>query len=325
MKKIAILLFLLFLPVAVFAQETDAKIPTDIFQFAPDVRITEPVSRDLIAVGGKVEIADNVAQDLFALAGTIEIISDVAGDVRVAGTRVIINSNIGGNLAILAQTVEIQSNAVIAGSAKIRAENVLIDGKIMSDAQIDAYNLEQNGTIAGELVYEKIETKKSKQSSFGWFFRLIGLFGMLVVGLLFVSIWPKAVRKSISGSIKNPIKDFIYGVIALIAGPIVVLVLLLTVIGIPLGLILLASYLIALYLAQIFVGIILGTYIIGAFKGREKASKSSLLITMVTGIIVLWLICGIPGAGGLLKLIAIIWGLGVLVNLEIKAFKKLES
>ena len=324
MKKIAILLFVLLFPVAVFAQDTQIK--ADMFEFAPDIKITEPVSRDLVVVGGKIEIADKVEQDVFAAGGTINILADVAGDVMAAGTRLVIDSEIQGNVSALAQTIEITENANILGSMRIKAETVIISGNIQGNAQIDAYELEQTGIIAGELNYKKIESKKhTSKNSFLWFFRLIGLFGMLIVGLILVSIWPKAIKRLISGSIKNPLKDFAFGIAALIATPIIVLVLMLTIIGFPLALILVAAYLIALYLAQILTGIILGTYLFGAFKGRDHAKKSPLLAIMIIGVIVLWLITGIPVVGGLLKLIAIIWGLGILINLELQAFKKLES
>jgi len=323
MKKIAIVLFILLFPCVSFAQDSKP-VPRDVFEFAPDVQITEPVSRDLIAVGGKVNIAQKVDQDVFVAGGNISITADVEGDVRAIGTHLIIDSNIGGNLAVLAQSVEIKENAVISGSVRIKAENVIINGEILSDAVIDAINLEQNGIIGGALEYKKIEQRKVPKTSFSWFFRLIGLFGMLVVGLILISIWPKAVKSAISLSIKNPIKDFLFGAVALISTPIVVIVLLLTLIGFPLGLILLAIYLIALYFAQIFVGVILGTYIFGAIKGSKQAEKTSLLLIMITGVVVLWLIVGIPGIGWLLKLIASIWGLGILINMKIKAFKKLE-
>ena len=324
MKKIAIFLFFLLIPSIAFAQEESVK-PQDLFEFAPDVRIEAPASRDVVVVGGKVQITENVAQDLFAAGGTIEITGDVGDDIRVAGTRVIINSRINGNAAILAGTVEIGPNAVISGSARIKAETVVLNGTISQDAIIDAVDFQQNGTISGELIYKKIEKREPSKNAFSWFFRLIGLFGMLIVGLIMVNIWPKLIKHATQRSMKNPTKDFLYGIIGLIATPLVVIVLMLTLIGFPLGIILLTAYLIALYFAQIFTGIILGTYLFGAFKGREQAKKSSLLAILVVGVIVLWLITGLPYVGALIKLISIIWGLGILAVMKIESIKKLAE
>ena len=148
---------------------------------------------------------------------------------------------------------------------------------------------------------------------------------MLVVGLVLVSIWPKSIRTATARSIKKPVHDILWGLGVLVAAPIAIIVLVFTVICIPLALILGAGLFVALDLAKIFVGIILGTYIFGAIRGREIASKYSLLATMVLGVVVLWLVTGIPGIGWILKLLAMIWGLGLLVNLKLSTIKKVES
>lgn len=314
MKKISIFLLFLFLPLCVFAQDSEVVgNGDDVFRFSPDVQINEPLARDFIGGGGTVRISQRVGQDVFVVGGSIFVDSGVGGDLRAAGNHVVINSNIGGNIAVLAQIVEIGENAKIEGSARIYAQEVIIYGEIKKDAVIDAVNLDQKGTIGGNLEYKKIEPKKY-DTSFGWFFRLVGLFGMLVVGLIFVSIFPKTIRKIVSSDIKNPFKDLLYGAVGLIVVPIASVVLMLTIIGFPIGLILMILYLIALYLGQVFVGIILGTYIFGIFKGKREASKFSLMWTMVVGIVILWMISGIPSLGGLIKILAIIWGLGIILR-----------
>ena len=296
MKKIAIFAIILFFPSMIYAQHS-AKKAEDAFDFAPNIRIREPVGRDLVVVGGTVDISEKVGKDLFALGGTITIASDIDGDVLAAGTKVIISSSIGGNVSILAKKVEILPGAKIAGSVRIRAVEVALDGDIAGDAVIDAEQFEQTGAISGGLQYNKIERQKSSPNALSWFFRLVSLFGMLVIGLLLVNIFPKAMRNSISASMKNPAKDFLCGIIGLVATPLAVIVLMLTIIGFPFALILGAAYLVLLYLAQIFVGIILGTYIFGALKGKDRASRYSLMATMVVGIVVFWLIAGIPSLG----------------------------
>ncbi|MBI1961101.1 MAG: hypothetical protein HYS45_00175 [Parcubacteria group bacterium] len=297
----------------------------DYFSFVAEVRIPEEGARDVVAFGGVVNINNPVAQDVLAAGGTVIIQSPVSGDVRVAGGRVVIESDIGGNVAVLAQTVEILPGSTIAGSVEIRARDVVIGGTIAKDAHIVAETLEQNGSIGGELVHDLKASPDYEHTPIGWFFRIVSLFGMLVVGLALVSVFPNSMRAAVHASIKNPAKDLLWGLGALAATPIAVLVLALTIIGLPLGMLLGLGYVVALYLAKILVGIILGTYLLGALRGREQAQKASLLGIMVLGIFVLWLITGIPVIGGILKLIAMIWGLGMLVNLKIQAIKRFES
>ncbi|MBI2051009.1 MAG: polymer-forming cytoskeletal protein [Parcubacteria group bacterium] len=297
----------------------------DYFSFVAEVRVPEEGARDVVAAGGVVDINNPVAQDVLALGGTVIIQSQVSGDVRLAGKRVVIASDISGNAAVLAQTVEIRPGSTIAGSMEIRAKDVVIEGTILGDAHIAAETLLQNGTIGGELTHDPIGTPGYERSPIAWFFRIISLFGMLVTGLVLVSVTPLLVRYMVRESIKNPGRDILWGVAALALVPIAALVLSLTVIGFPLGVILGTSLFVALYIAKILVGIALGTYLIGAFRGREEAQKASLLWTMVLGIAVLWLVIGIPSIGWLLKLVALVWGLGMLVRLGFRLFKALES
>ena len=99
----------------------------------------------------------------------------------------------------------------------------------------------------------------------------------------------------------------------------------LTIIGFPLALILAAMYAISLYIAKVFVGIVLGTYIFGAFKGRDATSKASLLGIMVVGVAVLWLVSGIPVIGWFIQLIAIIWGLGLMIKIKKRSIQRMEK
>ena len=304
---------------------SDPESVRDYFSFVAEVHVPEEGARDVIAAGGVVDINNPVSQDVLALGGTVIIQAPVAGDVRVAGKRVVIESDINGNVAVLAQTVEIRPGSAIAGSVEIRAKDVVIGGTIIGDAHIASETLEQNGSIGGELVHDLKASPNYEHTPIGWFFRVVSLFGMLVIGLALVSVFPNSMRRAVHASIKNPGRDLLWGLGTFAAIPIAALVLILTIIGLPLGVLLGLGYAVAVYLAKIFVGIVLGTYVLGAFRGREQAQKASLLGIMVLGVFVLWLVTGIPVIGGILKLIAMIWGLGMLVNLKIQAIKRFES
>ncbi|MDP3995621.1 MAG: hypothetical protein Q8P78_03335 [bacterium] len=311
------------------AQETGEEAPIepvqDYFAFLAEVHVPEAGARDVIALGGVIDINNPVSQDVLAAGGDIIIQSQVLGDVRLAGNTVTINSDIGGNVAVFAKRVEISENATIGGSAHIRAQEVVMNGAIIGDAHIVSQTLANTGSIGGELSHELASRPNTARSPLEWFFRVASLFGMLVVGLVLVSVFPKSMRHGAHASITHPGKDMLWGLLALFAAPIAAFVLMLTIIGVPLGLLLGAGYIVSLYLAQILAGLVIGTYVLGAIRGREHAQKSSLLLIMVIGVSVLWLITGIPAIGGIIKLVAIIWGLGMMVTLKFWAMRTLES
>lgn len=304
---------------------SDASDPKDFFSFVAEVHVPEAGARDVIAAGGVVDINNPVLQDVLAAGGTVIIQAPVGGDVRLAGRRVVIQSDIGGNAAVLAERVEIAAGSTIAGSVELRAKDVVIDGAILGDAHIAAETLVQNGSIRGALDYDAIAKPNYERTPLGWFFRVVSLFGMLVTGLALVTIFPNSVRRAVHASIKNPGKDLLWGLGIFVAVPVAAVALGITIIGLPLGVLLGIGFLAALYLAKIMVGLALGTYLFGAIRGREQAQKAPLLGLMVLGVFVLWLITGIPAAGGGLKLVAMIWGLGMLAHLKLNAIAALEA
>ena len=370
LKKSAVLiaLFLFIMPVFVFAQQESESdiLYEDVLRFAPEIRIVEPIGRDLIAAGGNIEINKPVAQDLIALGGTIIINAPIDGDVRVFGGNVVLNNIVSGNVAIFSGNTNLSADSEIGGSVflfsgkanldgligghlKSRTGELYLSGKVLGDADItipesESFSLGHSGAIggnlnykSGEIVSDKIQEKvggevnfskleQSKKFDHFWFFlKIVSLFGMLVLGLVLVSLFPRALRQVVTQTIKSPANDWLWGFVILVAAPILVVLLVLTIIGFPLALVLAGLYVIALYLAKIMVGIIVGTYIVGAIKGKDKIVNTSLVLIMVVGIVAFWLIASIPVLGKIISLLAVVWGLGVIARLEKLAFNRLEK
>jgi len=327
MKYIYIFLLLLFYPVFVLAQDSSSlekTDPQDVFRFGAEVETLTPIERDFIGAGGSINISEDVFGDVFVAGGTIYSSADIGGDFMALANKVVIDSEIAGNASIMAQEVEIRRGAKIYGDARIYAKRFTMNGTIEKSAKIDSEIFEQNGVIVGDTEYNKIE-KRNSNGHFGWFLWLIGLFGSLVVGMVFVSVFPKQISRFVSSSMKNPFKDILWGLGAFVATPLVAIVLFLTVIGIPMALIVLLFYAAALYLGRIFVGIILGMYIFGAFSGEVDAKKFSLIWTMSAGVVALSFVCKVPVIGGIIGFLSLVWGLGIIVRIKMNFIKKIEE
>ena len=344
----------LLLPTVTRAQETDASqlegglVIADVMRLGPEIKITEPITRDALLVGGSVFVEAPAAGDLILAGGEVRVAADVAGDVRVLGGRVTLDSKIGGNVTVIGGDVSFGKNSNIAGNVFIAAGKTMIDGRVGGNiiaraaegrdfrvshtAQINGLinyrarseniNLTQNSARGG-VSFEQIKTPKSADRFFH-FFSLISLFGLLVVGLFFVSLAPKALRAFADAAIQKPIRVLLWGVVALLAIPLVVLFLALTLIGLPLALILLVGYVLVIYLANIFAGLGLGLYLARLVKGKEFSNRASLILIMVLGVVVLWALGTIPFVGPFIRFLAVVWGLGMIVRLKWQTIKHLE-
>ena len=102
-----------------------------------------------------------------------------------------------------------------------------------------------------------------------------------------------------------------WGAIILFATPIAAIVTFITVIGVPVGLIGLTLYGIAIYLSQIAVGLFIGYWIIGYFSNVE--SRGILVGALALGLAVLTLLKLIPYVGFPLWLATVLFGIGAML------------
>ena len=101
------------------------------------------------------------------------------------------------------------------------------------------------------------------------------------------------------------------GIVFLIVVPIVSVLVMITVIGIPLGLIALLLYGIALFSAQVFVGMTLGRLILSFFSDGNR--RMIQFLGLLLGLLILFGVSFIPYFGPWAPLVVIILGLGGLM------------
>lgn len=106
---------------------------------------------------------------------------------------------------------------------------------------------------------------------------------------------------------ETPGKMFLPGIILTLILPPIAILLIITIIGIPLSLIIGASWLIMTYTAKILTAIWIGQLII---KKITRRSEPSLSWALVVGVIISWFVFAIPYVGWLLGLAAIFFGMG---------------
>ena len=105
-----------------------------------------------------------------------------------------------------------------------------------------------------------------------------------------------------------------WGALILFVTPIAAIVTCITIIGIPVGLIALALWGIAIYLAQIPVGLFIGRLIIG--RSRDVEGKAIMVAALALGLVILKLLRLIPYLGFFIGVAVVLFGLGAVVASE---------
>ncbi|NVM04698.1 MAG: hypothetical protein HWN67_20405, partial [Candidatus Helarchaeota archaeon] len=152
----------------------------------------------------------------------------------------------------------------------------------------------------------KIKEKRKYFSGFKFLFELWSFAASIVVGLLVIVFLKRNVRETVILIKRKFAASFGIGAVVLIGIPILVLLSFVFVITIPAGLILLVIYLIIAYICKIYVGILLGNYILK----RPLEDEQPFYLPLILGLIIISVLSNVPHINWLVSLIVSIIGMG---------------
>ena len=241
---------------------------------------------DLLVLGNIYELRGNIGRDLYGSAGQVNLSGQIGKNV---------NLNFGGKN-------DYTKPLIIAGTAKVNGD---LKYKSAKDAVV-----ESGAAIKGETIHNfpAVAAKKSNLANLGWWWgNLISIFSALVIGLVLISFWRQQIIKITDLMLAKIGASMGWGILALLLTPLIVLILFITIIGIPLAFISLALWLIAIYIGKILAGILIGRSLLNNYWPKKK---DSLILAMIIGIIIAYLIFALPFIGWILALLAVLWGMG---------------
>jgi len=303
--------------------QISGNIQQDLLAAGGNIAINGAVADDLRVGGGSIVVSGNIGDELLAGGGTVDIAKNVTigGDVVLGAGMVSISGNISGNAKIGGGEVII--NGVIKDGADIRAGKITINGTIEAGAILVAKEivLGADSRFVGDVRYwnktgaldiaahvkdgeakfdETLQPRDGEPSlaasaaailmALLWALASSALILLLLVIFLrgfFVHVEARA--------IKNFWKDLGIGIGFLLVAPIAAIILLVSLVGAPIGLILLAGYIATLYMAEIFASLVMAIWL--AERRKAKWSKAMLFLVSFGILVLLNLIQLIPIAG----------------------------
>jgi hypothetical protein len=325
-------------------------IDDDLYAAAGKIVINGTVNGDVLCIGETITIDGTINGSVTALGATVVIDGEITHAVRVAGGNIDIRGNIGKDIMVAGDDVDVESTAAIGRDLafvvrKIRVDALIEDsikgvGKTADlnsgvggdvEIEIEKLTIEPTANIQGNLIYvSKNEATILQGARIGgttthnmpasreptvprsvnvWV-RVIFFLMTLVAGGLIILIAPKR-AEAVAASIKRkPWLSLGWGALIFFATPIAAIITFITVIGIPVGIIGLIIYGIAIYLSQIAVGLFIGYWIIGYFNKVE--SRGILLGAFALGLAILTLVQLIPYIGPVLCFGTILFGFGAM-------------
>lgn len=314
----------------------DEPIDGNAFAAGSRVELRERVDRSAFLSGGNVTVAGPVGRNLYAAGGEVRIESDVEGRVRAAGgkIRVASSARIGGSAAFAGDSIEV--DGAVGRGLRAFGDTIVINGSVGGDVEIAGENIRigPDARIDGRVEYRSgrdIEVDPAARVAGGvtelqqdrrWL-RKLGRgaaifggatisFGMVLIGALMILAMPRFSREAAATILKKPWQSAGLGCVMLLGVPFAIIVLLVTVIGIPLALLLVFGYVVLMLLGYLVAAMFVGDTALGRF-GREKVeSPWWRVLFMFLALIVIAIVKQVPFIGGLAVMLLFIAGIGAL-------------
>jgi hypothetical protein len=272
---------------------------------AGNIGISGTVTKNVILAGGQLSVNEDasIGRDFIGYGGKLTVEGNIVGEIR-GGVGKFLMAGQSSNITISAEQAKITSRARIAG-------DVIID----SGAEPV---IEEGAVIAGEVKFEKREAKEEKAyfalapfiAFMITFVKILVFISKLIVGILIIALLKGYARRLMNTLNTSVWKCLGWGFLSLIIIPVAIAILFMVLIGFPLALFGSFIYMIFIYLASIFVAMVIGEKIIQLFK---KRGEISLYPSFIVGLIVLFVLCWIPILGFFIRLFVLLFGTGMIV------------
>ena len=306
-------------------------ISEDVLFVGGSLSVLGEIGEDLRIVGGQVTIGGNVGKDIVAAGGMIHILSNVTvnGDILAGGGKVIIDGVVKGDVNIGGGEIDI--NGQVAGNVRARAKEIkigkgaVISGNLVYDAPKEAV-IDESASIAGEIVFNKVQFFPQKEGrdiknvlqKIGIFFAFAKLFALLAAALVAVFIFRRFSTVIIEQGVLHPWMNLLRGFVLFIVVPVAVFLLLISVLGSLIGVIGVLVYIVFLLIAQVYAGLILGSWI---FKRLVKTKEVEVDWKIaVAGVLLLYGISFLPIVGGIINFLVLLLAFGSISYLWYRRF-----
>lgn len=319
--------------------EIEGTVKGDVIAAGSDVTVSGKVEGDVLVAGANVTVSGEVGGNVRVAGDRVDISGKMGKNVTVAAQHLSIaeGASVAGSLAFAASSADISApvgrklwgagEAVTVRSTVERgaefflgesgtltlASTAHVKGDLAYTATKEAI-LDPGATVDGKTLRRDVPSvgpNATLQSIYG---RILSLFGALVVGLVIVGLGRRSfvgVRRQLETRFRPTLG---WGLLYFILTPIIALLLLFTVIGVPLAIILAATYAVFLYVAKVFVGVALGFFIIRRLRrqpaGTAEPKEPSALLAMVLGVTVIVGLASVPVVGSFVTLFVVVLGLG---------------
>lgn len=266
------------------------------------------IAKTVIAAGGSVKVRDTrVLGDVILSGGDVNFKGDVGGDFIAAGGDLDIGGQFAGDVTLRSADITLAPDTHIAGNLTYASHDALSVPAGVVDGTVTRQEWRREHDWFGEITTGKIVA-----------FSLLAVLGVIAALSVFAGVvlifFARQIGKASATVTEQPLQSLGLGVLLAIVLPVTMIVLMITIIGIPLGLFTMAAYGVLFGL-----GIVVAAYWLG-MKLRKVMTHDAVppryaaaLGWTLLGLVVFTLVGMVPLVGNLAQFFALVTGFGAFI------------
>ncbi len=332
----------------------------DLYAVGTNITIDGTLEGDLVVFGSTVTINGVVNGNVWAMAETVNVKGTVTGSVRAAAGTVEISGNVKRDAVVAASTFRLTKTGIIGRDVKLAAATANFDGAVVRNVSVQAQRPEINGAIGGTarvssaegtklgstaniagnltvissnsinrdpgaVVQGTFSEEKPQKSYSGhllsqWYWFLASL--ILLLGMLAYA--RRAVLRGRDILLERPLLAPLLGIGFVLLVPLVALLMIAILVGIPVALVTLGLYVLVLYTAKIFVSILIGSVLL-RLPNAHDAAFWKVALAGILGLAFYYLLTAVPFIGTPLVVLIMLWGVGAQLLLAKEVYASLRA
>lgn len=283
--------------------------PKDLMVFAQHRTVGPDESvADVLVTSGSLTLDGTAHGDVVVVGGNVELNGEARGDAVVIGGNLYVDGSVLGDVQVIGGRVTLGENADVHGGVEaVGGEIHREDGSRVRGAMVGSARRQDK--VADEEHEVELESHDERPGFLTWIGKLVTRFMVLFgLGFLFLMLVPDRVRKLGQEMRHNPVADVTTGFVGMLAlGPLLLL-LCITLVGIPVALLL---------VLLLPLGLVMGTTAIAHEIGMRMPVRWTLKTqagVLALGLLPLVFVSTLPVFGFLLTFSISLLSLGALVR-----------
>jgi len=336
----------------------DEVIHSDLFVAGGRIDVNGTIEGDLFVAGGEIEITGHVLGDVISSCGTLRMSGQVDGNMRSYAGNATLRGKVGRNITIAGGDVDIDRDATIGGSITSFSGRLKVDGHLGRDLLAFGGQINLGGNIpgsvnlrAGELNidssaeiggpvefkgdkepqvsaqaklaspvhFEKVIHGANYRSAHYYVWRVIWTAAFILFGMVLFFLAPEFGKQTMEAA-EGVAIPILLGILVFFGVPIAAVIACVTVVGIPLGVLTLGVWFLMLCTAELVVGTVVGTWILG-----KASSNWDVIGRMALGFVIVRIVytplSQLHVIGALAALGIWIWGMG---SISLAIYRRFE-